>query len=186
MKIREKLIACTAAQKLRNGKILAHNTATVAGVVACIDTASGIHRLQRFKQRPGPFLLLAASTSDALRLSRVRSNTLKKLAHYHWPGPVTLVFPARSGLPQACYHHGTVAVRVDASSEVRQLARCMGGLLLSSSLNRRGKKGRPATRHSHLHFSSWISGRVQSISTKPNGKASAIFIIKGSRVKQLR
>ncbi|MDQ6975363.1 MAG: Sua5/YciO/YrdC/YwlC family protein [Mariprofundaceae bacterium] len=171
-----------ATRSLIKGDLLAHQTATIAGVVASLGAVTA---LQRFKQRQGPFLLLAASIGVALKLSRFRSKTLQNMAASHWPGPVTLVFSARKGLPAACYHRGTIAVRVDASPEVRCLAKEMGGVIVSSSLNRRKRATLPANRNTHLRLSRWLNGRIKS-SHKGSGKASAIFLIKGKKIKKLR
>jgi len=91
-----------------------------------------------FKQRQGPFLLLADSIHTALSLARYYSPELRRLAHQVWPGTTTLVFVGKPGLPACCYQHGRLAVRVDASLQARQLAAVCGGLLVSSSLNRKG------------------------------------------------
>jgi len=50
------------------------------------------------------------------------------------------MFTGRPGLPVCCYHKGMIAVRVDGSVQTRQLAAACGGLVISSSLNRKGKK----------------------------------------------
>ena len=119
-----------------------------------------LRRLMRFKQRPGPFLLLADSTHTALGLARYFSPMLRQLARDSWPGPVTLVFPARPGLERACYRKGMLAVRVDADPAVRTLARSCGGLLLSSSLNRRGGNVQAANRQTQLRWHRYLGGRI--------------------------
>jgi len=171
-----------AAKSLAKGSLLAHDTATLPGVAASVNA---IPQLQRFKQRQGPFLLLGASASDAIKLSRIRSQTLRKASRDYWPGAVTLVFSARKGLPAACYHRGTVAVRVDASPEVRFLAKKMGGMMVSSSLNRRKKATQEANRQTHLKFSHWIKGRIQG-ATVPSNKASTILLITRTAIKKIR
>ncbi len=180
--IKAKIAMLVAAKSLAKGKLLAHNTATLAGVAASMNA---IPQLQRFKQRKSPFLLLAASVKDAIKLSRVRHQVLRKIAKDYWPGAVTLVFSAKKGLPAACCHHGTIAVRVDASPEVRYLAKIMGGVIVSSSLNRRKKATQAADRHSHLKLSRWINGRIKS-EAQPSGEASAIFLVTRTTIKKIR
>ena len=106
---------------------------------AALPRPDALRRLQRFKGRRGPFLLLTADVRAALRLARRRPPSLRRMMREHWPGPVTLAFPARPGLPDACLRRGRVAVRVDAYAGVRCLCRLAGGLLVSTSLNRRGR-----------------------------------------------
>ncbi len=164
-----------AARLLRQGGLIAHGTGTLPGVAASPYSKTGLQRIQRFKQRRGPFLLLAPSLAGALALARFISPTLRRLARRCWPGPVTLIFPARPGLPAACYRKSELAVRVDASPAVRCLSKASGGLLLSSSLNRRGKTpAAPGTRYRlrhHRHLAGHISARGRG------GSASKIIRI---------
>jgi len=133
-----KLAALRVASKLRQGSLVAHHTATLPGVAAALESSQSVATLMRFKQRKGPFLLLADSAHTALSLARYCSPELRRQAALIWPGPITLVFAGRPGLPACCYRSGALAVRVDASLQTRQLAAACGGLLISSSLNRRG------------------------------------------------
>jgi L-threonylcarbamoyladenylate synthase len=145
---------------LKQGGIIAHETATLPGVAAHPNKPQSVQRMQRFKQRCGPFLLLADCTRTALHLARFFSPELRKLARQSWPGPVTLVFVARPGLPESCYQHDMLAVRVDADAATRRAAKCCGGLLLSSSLNRKGGPVRSPDRKSHMRWRSHLNARV--------------------------
>jgi len=145
---------------LRQGDLIAHHTATLPGVAAALHHGRGVAQLMRFKQRSGPFLLLADSRQRAAKLAARMTPELRRQMRSVWPGPVTLLFPALPGLPPCCYRDGCVAVRVDASVQVRQLARASGGLLLSSSLNRRGGTHAIADRKTALRFHRFISARV--------------------------
>lgn len=168
-----KLAALRAARLLNGGALLAHHTATLPGVVVSPGSPSAVARLIRYKQRQGPFLLLADSLATALSLSRNCTPALRKKARASWPGPVTLVFPARPGLPPACYRRGRVAVRVDASPQVRSLAKACGGLLISSSLNRRGGStadpDRRLSMRLHRHLAGVVPGAAGS------GRASTLL-----------
>jgi|GEM_PF-1403231 len=133
-----KLAALRSAALLRQGGMVAHVTATLPGVAVVPQSPQAISRLIHFKQRTGPFLLLADSVKRALSLARYHSPMLRQIARHRWPGPFTLVFSGKPGLPACCYHRGKLAVRVDAGLQTRQLAAASGGLLISSSLNRKG------------------------------------------------
>ncbi len=160
---------------LRCGGVLAHHTATLPGVAASPYSASAIRRMQRFKQRRGPFLLLADSAHTALRLARWYSPALRRLARQSWPGPVTLLFAARPGLPACCYQRGALAVRVDAATQVRQLAAASGGLLLSSSLNRRAAAPRSPGLKTRMRLHRFLGGTLAG--GAPAGEASTIVRI---------
>lgn len=158
---------------LRQGGCIAHATATLPGIAADPNSKQAVKLLQRFKQRQGPFLLLADSIATALRQARYISPILRKAARSSWPGSVTLVIPAKPGLHQACYNKSSLAIRVDASEATRVLAKGCGGLLLSSSLNRKSKKTNKPDRKTALRFTPFLSARLSC--DQSSGKASQIM-----------
>jgi L-threonylcarbamoyladenylate synthase len=171
----KKLRLLRACRILKQGGIIAHETATLPGIAATPCSSQSEQRMQHFKQRRGPFLLLADSTRTALHLARFFSPELRKLARRSWPGPVTLVFAARPGLPKSCHQHSMLAVRVDADVATRRAAKCCGGLLLSSSLNRKGGLVRSADRKSHMRWHRHLNGRVSGVDAQ--GSPSIIIRI---------
>ena len=171
--VSSKLRALRVARVLSQGGCIAHATATLPGIAADPNNKYAVKRLQSFKQRQGPFLLLADSISSALRQARYISPLLRKIARASWPGPVTLIIPAKPGLHQACYKHSSVAIRVDASQQVRVLVKACGGLLLSSSLNRKKQKTNKPNRRTMLRFAPVLSARL--VSHQSSGKASQIM-----------
>jgi len=173
--VARKLLLLRASRILKRGGIIAHATATLPGVAANPCSPQSVQRIQRFKQRPGPFLLLADSIRTALHLARYLSPALRRLARQSWPGPVTLVFPARPGLPEPCYQRSMLAVRVDADAATRCAAKCCGGLLLSSSLNRKGGLVRSSDWKTHMHWHRHLNGRVSGAAAQ--GRPSSIVRI---------
>lgn len=140
--------------------------------------------MRRFKKRQGPFLLLVDSIQTATRYIRWYPKGLRKLIKTVWPGQTTLVVPGRSGLPSVCYQKGLLAIRVDADLACRRLARSCGGLLLSSSLNRRGGMVRKPCYKVQMRWRSFLSGRASmGISS---GDASVIYKIDHRGLHKLR
>jgi len=183
--ISAKLQSLKAGKSLRLGGLVAHQTSTVSGIAASAISKQGIKKAQQFKQRQGPFLLLADCLSTALKQAIYIPTSLRKLAKTSWPGAVTLVFPARQHLHSACYQKRTIAVRVDADVETRRLAQVCGGLMLSSSLNRQGK----TTKSPNLKLRyRWHRHLSKSMNSTPaiNQNASKILKITGLKIKQLR
>jgi len=180
-----KMRTLKAAKLLRQGGAIAHQTATLAGIAASAQSKQGIHKIQSFKQRKAPFLLLADSVSTAFQQAIYISPSLRKLAKDSWPGAVTLVFAAKQYLHPACYQRGLIAVRVDASQETRQLAQACGGLLLSSSLNRKGQAIQPLSFKQRYRWRRHISAMIKA-NEPSQGKASSIYRVTGSKVVQLR
>jgi len=129
--------------------------------------------MQRFKKRKGPFLLLADSKQTARNYIRWYPLSLRGLIKTQWPGQTTLVVPGRPGLPGACYQKGMLAIRVDADVVCRRLARACGGVLLSSSLNRRGGLVRRPCYGVQMRWHHFLSGRANM--GESSGEASVIY-----------
>ncbi|HKJ82651.1 MAG TPA: Sua5/YciO/YrdC/YwlC family protein [Mariprofundaceae bacterium] len=174
-----------AASRLRRGQLLAHTPSTVSGVAAHPLSDRAMVRLQRFKQRPGPFLLLADSMRTAARWARFLPPALRRTMRQEWPGRTTLIYPGRPGLPSSCYQQGRIAVRVDADAASRYLSHLCGGLLVSSSLNRRGlairRPGRRLRMRWHRHISAAIPGRAVA-----GARPSKLLLLERSGLRRLR
>lgn len=174
-----------AAKALRQGGLIAHQTSTLAGIAADVRCNKGVRKAQSFKQRQAPFLLLAGSVGLALKQAVYITPRLRKLAKDVWPGAVTLVFKANKHLNPACYQNGYIAVRVDSDKQTRQLAKACGGLLLSSSFNRKAKATIPLHSKQRYRLKRYLSC-VLSHQHQGSSQASKIFKITGHRVQQLR
>ncbi len=189
--MRKRIAALRAARIIRRGGLLAHATGTVAGVAADPFNRQAMRRLMHFKGRCGPFLLLAASPRDALRLAARRPASLRRLMRERWPGPVTLVYPATPrprGLPlsTACVARGRIAARVDADDATRLLCRLCGGLLASSSLNRRGRPTLAPDRRLRWRWHRHLDGWLAPPRDWQPGRPSAILALAGEGWRKIR
>ncbi len=129
-----------AAAVLRRGGVVAYPTETFYGLGALARDAGAVARLVRAKGRPeGKPLPLVAADLAAAREVAVLEARAAELAARFWPGPVTLVVPARPGLPaEITAGTGTVGIRVPGSDVARALARAAGGAIVSTSANPSG------------------------------------------------
>jgi L-threonylcarbamoyladenylate synthase len=129
-----------AAAVLRRGGIVAYPTETFYALGALARDAAAVDRLARAKGRPdGKPLPLLAADRVAVEEVAVLGGAAARLAEAFWPGPLTLVLPARPGLPDAVTAGtGTVGVRVPGSDVARALAREAGGALVATSANLAG------------------------------------------------
>ncbi|GAV20216.1 L-threonylcarbamoyladenylate synthase [Mariprofundus micogutta] len=169
----KKLAALNAAKTVRQGGLIAHYTDTLPGIAAHPRLKKSIQSLCRFKQRQGPFLLLADSIQTATKQIRFFSPALRRLIKTSWPGPVTIIVQAKPGLSKQCYNKASMAIRVDASMQTRQLAHACGGLLLSSSLNRRSKGSMIPDRKNQYRLHRLLRNRLAG--DAGTGKASTIL-----------
>jgi L-threonylcarbamoyladenylate synthase len=133
--------ASVAATALKDGAVIAYPTETFYGIGAKFDLESSLKKLCRIKNRPSEKALpLVIGTTRALSLltDSVPARA-QKLIDAFWPGPLTILFKARSNL-SAYLTAGTgkVAVRVPGESFALLLARKSGFPVTATSANPSG------------------------------------------------
>ena len=122
---------------------MAYPTDTLYGLAANPASASAMAQLYRIKGRPVDLAVpLIASGVDQSRIGwrAVLGPASRRLAARFWPGPLTLIVPAWSGL-DARVHAGlwTVAIRVPDHPVATMLARLCGWPITSTSANKSGE-----------------------------------------------
>lgn len=128
-----------AAQVLRGGGLVAFPTETVYGLGANALDASAVARIFAAKGRPAnnPLIVHLAETSQVGEVAADWPESAARLAERFWPGPVTLVLPRRSIVPDIVTARGpTVAVRVPAHPVAQALLRATALPLAAPSANR--------------------------------------------------
>jgi L-threonylcarbamoyladenylate synthase len=139
-----------AGEVLRRGGVVVYPTETFYGLGALALADAALDRLARAKLRPEgkPLPLLAADRAQVDEVA-VLDGRAARLAERFWPGPLTLVLPARPGLSEAVTGGtGTVGIRIPGSEVARALAAAAGGALVSTSANPSG--GPPPARVEEL------------------------------------
>ncbi len=186
--VRDKLLLLRIAHLLRRGALLAHNTGTLPGIAAAAGNRKAAIRICRFKQRKGPFLLLADSMHTALRLSIYLPGQLRRAMQQAWPGPTTFILPSASvrvaNISSVCSSGRSIAVRVDADRACRYLAKLVGGLLISSSLNRKDQPLQRPDRRLRMRWQRHLGAQFSSCAG--SGNASTLLKWTGSRLHSLR
>jgi L-threonylcarbamoyladenylate synthase len=176
-----------AAAVLRRGGIVVYPTETLYALGARADDAAVLERLSRAKLRPPgkPLPLLAGDLDQVLRVARLEG-AVARVAERFWPGPLTLVLPAASGLDVAVTAGtGTVGIRIPGSAVARALALAAGFALVSTSANPAG--GPPPARVADLHPD--LLAQVDHVldgGPTAGGLASTVVRIEGSIVHVLR
>lgn len=129
-----------ALTRLAAGDLLIYPTDTlyaIGGLYADPEVSARVRLAKRRDDAKG-LPLIAGDAAQARSLCAAWPEAANVLAGRFWPGPLTLVLPARDGLPAALTAGlGTVAVRVPALLLARAL--CARGPLVSTSANRSGE-----------------------------------------------
>lgn len=134
------------ARHLRKGHLVAFPTETVYGLGANGLDPTAVLKIFAAKGRPltDPCILHVASAKDALRLLDLDSlpdgkELFEALAEAFWPGPLSIVGPARPEVPsEVTAGTGFVAVRCPSHPIARQLVEAAGVPLAAPSANRFG------------------------------------------------
>ncbi len=130
-----------AAGALSAGGILLLNTDTLPGLHCRVDRPLAVRRLAALKGRPDgkPLLVLAGSMVQAQAVAAALDARQSEVCRRCWPGPFSLILPARTGLPaEITGGLKTVAVRVPGPQTLRELVLEVGTALVSTSVNQAG------------------------------------------------
>ena len=142
-----------AAEHLRGGGLVGLPTETVYGLAASVWNTSAIAHIFASKDRPlfDPLIVHLAGNGDPLRslyeshvvdlslFQAVAHQTLAALSAHGWPGPLTLILPRSSGVPDlAAAGLPTIAVRIPDHPVAEALLR-LTGPLVAPSANRFGR-----------------------------------------------
>jgi L-threonylcarbamoyladenylate synthase len=176
-----------AAAVLRRGGLVAYPTETFYALGALARDGEAVERLARAKGRPDgkPLPLLAADVRAAEEVAVIGA-AAARLAGRFWPGPLTLVLPARAGLPPAISAGtGTVGVRVPGSAIARALARDAGFAVVATSANLAGAP--PPARPEEI--APELRARIDHVldgGPAPGGLASTVVAVDGDALRLVR
>ncbi|MGH7277686.1 MAG: L-threonylcarbamoyladenylate synthase [Candidatus Rokuibacteriota bacterium] len=132
-----------AAAVLRAGGLVGLPTETFYGLGAAALNPAAVRRIFMVKGRSEdkPLLLLVDSIEMAETVAADIPAAARPLMARHWPGALTLVFRARSCVPDpVTAGTGTVGVRVSAHPVATGLARVLGQPVTAPSANREGAR----------------------------------------------
>jgi L-threonylcarbamoyladenylate synthase len=129
---------------LREGGVVICPTDTLYGLAVDPLSGTGLARLVTAKSRDRgkPIPLLLSGPGEVGRWARYVPEAASRLMRRFWPGALTLVLPAESGIHPAITGGGdTVGLRVPDHPIPRALARGVSGAITGTSANRGGNPG---------------------------------------------
>ncbi|HEV7227957.1 L-threonylcarbamoyladenylate synthase [Brevundimonas sp.] len=132
-----------AAEALAAGELILLPTETVYGLGADAATPEAVAKVFEAKGRPR-FNPLIAHVADAAQAERIAvfDPSARRLAETFWPGPLTLVLPARADAGVCDLARAgldSVAVRVPGHAKARAVIAAFGGAVVAPSANRSGR-----------------------------------------------
>ena len=129
-----------AAVIIRLGGVVIYPTDTVYGLGCDPANVDATRRICEIKGRADKPLPLACSDVETARRIVEFNPIAERLAERFWPGPLTMVLPARVDYPIWVTHGArTLGVRVPDHQVARRLAKLSGGVIVSTSANKSGE-----------------------------------------------
>jgi L-threonylcarbamoyladenylate synthase len=131
-----------AIAALRAGEVVVYPTETFYGIAADAFEPEALERIFEIKGRDTAktIALIAHDAAAAFAIAREVPEIARRLAAAFWPGPLTIVMPARSGIPNALIGpDGGVGIRVSSHPIARALAYGLGRPITATSANRSGE-----------------------------------------------
>ena len=142
--------AAIAAQIIKNNGLVAIPTETVYGLGANGLNEDAVAKIFIAKGRPqdNPLILHVADAADIENFCKDIPDAAYALADAFWPGPLTMVLPARPCVPK-CTTAGlpTVAVRCPDCEVTREIIRLAGVPVAAPSANISGKPSTTTAEH---------------------------------------
>ncbi len=177
-----------AAERLRQGDLVAFPTETVYGLGANALNAEAAARIFAAKGRPArnPLIVHAADVDAVRAIVTAWPDTAARLAEAFWPGPLTLVLPRHASIPDIVTGGGpTVGVRIPAHPVALALLRAAGVPVAAPSANRSLQLS--PTRAEHVARS--LGGRIPLIldgGATSGGLESTVLNLSGDVPQLLR
>ena len=181
-------VLALAVDLLRGGGVVAFPTETFYGLGADPRSEDGLEALWSAKGRVAgaPLLLLLGGMEQALQAARDLPPCFDVLARIFWPGPLTLVVPARDDLSaRVTAGTGTVGIRVPGLTLPRALARSLGGPITGTSANRSGSTPASTAEETRESLGSGIA-LVLDGGPAPGGSPSTVVDLCGGEIRLIR
>ncbi len=142
--------AVIAAEIIKHGGLVALPTETVYGLGADGLSAAAVDKIYEAKGRPrdNPMILHVTGMAQVEGLCHDIPETAYALAEKFWPGPLTMILPARDHIPKRTTGGlSTVAVRCPDSPITRQVIELSGTAIAAPSANLSGKPSTTTAQH---------------------------------------
>ena len=139
-----------AAELIRSGELVAIPTETVYGLGANGLSEAAVAKIFEAKGRPqdNPLILHISAPEEMEQFCHSIPESAYTLAKAFWPGPLTMVLPARDCVPKRTTGGlSTVAVRCPDNAVTRQIIRLSGVPIAAPSANLSGKPSTTTAQH---------------------------------------
>jgi len=175
-----------AAAMIRVGGVVVYPTETVYGIGCAPQIPEAAKRICFIKGRADKPLPLACSDTEEARRIVEFSPAAERLAERFWPGPLTIVLPAKVEYSIWVTHGAkTLGVRVPDHRVSRDLARLSGGVIITTSANKSEEPPAQTAGEAADKIGEGVDVILDS-GRSPGGKPSTVLDLSGEQAWILR
>jgi L-threonylcarbamoyladenylate synthase len=178
----------TAVATLKRGDVIAFPTETLYGLGADALNSSAVEKVFQLKGRDftNPIPVLVAHREMLLSLVTSVPALAEKLIACFWPGPLTIILPARRDIPSPLVSlSGGIGVRISSQPLATELVKALGCPLTATSANPSGqlpaRTVEEARKYFARHVDIFIDGGKLTSKT-----GSTVAEINGDTIKIIR
>jgi len=177
-----------AIDALRRGDVIVFPTETLYGLGADALNSEALEKVFQLKGRDfrNPIPVLVTGPEMLGNLVSEISSLAQGLMDHFWPGPLTLVLPARQDLPKPLLNaSGGIAVRISSQPIATQVLKTLGRPLTATSANPSGEEPARTLQEAKSYFAGKVDffldgGRLTSKS------GSTVVEVIGAAIKIIR
>ena len=173
---------------IKKGGVVAYPTETFYGLGVKYDDISALKKLYGIKYRSWnkALPLIIGEVQELDLIASEMTVSAEKLAKKFWPGPLTLLLPARPDISEfITANTGKIAVRIPGASFALDLARSLGFPITATSANISGMPPADTAEDVIKYFGDALDLIVDCGKT-PGGKPSTIVDASDQKIRFLR
>ena len=177
-----------AVTALKNGEVIVFPTETLYGLGADAMNEEAVATVFRLKGRDPdtPIPVLIADETMLGQLIDDIPPLAQKLIHKFWPGPLTLVLPARADIPKPLLNaSGGIGMRISSQPIATRLVKSLGRPLTATSANPSGKSPARTLGEAKNYFGSDVNVFIDG-GPLTSKTGSTVAEIRGHRLKIIR
>ncbi len=177
-----------AVAALRRGDLVVYPTETLYGLGADATQERALHRLVDLKVRPAgkPISVLISGRGMLEEIACSPRPLAERLMARFWPGPLTLVVAARSGVSEILTAgSGSIGVRLSSHPAATALVSALGHPLTSPSANPAGAEPPVTIDRARGYFGDRIAFYVDG-GRLPGGVGSTVVDVTGEEPRIVR
>jgi L-threonylcarbamoyladenylate synthase len=183
----EPVIACAVAA-LKGGEVVVFPTETLYGLGADALNEAAVEKVFCLKGRDpaAPIPVLAANEAMLGQLVDTIPPLARRLMQRFWPGPLTLVLPARAHVPKPLKNDtGGIGVRISSQPIAMQLIQALDRPLTATSANPSGKEPARTLLEAQTYFAGAVNAFIDG-GTLTSKSGSTVVEVRGERLKIIR